>query len=102
MTVPCGRLLLYGTKGELMKSMAASTRKLAKSLALIVGSLWILAHLQVHASVGGAAMSASLLAVLAGVVALLVLLGIAVLVLVVSRELGLGIYRPRYAGRHAS
>jgi len=84
-----------------MKTMAASTSRMAKALAAIVAALWLLSHLQVHASVGGATMSANVLALLAGAVAFLVLLGIAVLAWLIARELGLGIYRPRTAARHA-
>lgn len=60
--------------------------------------LFLLAKVQVQANVAGASCSFSVLALIAGVVAFLVLLGLAVLALIVTREVRRGVYRPRHAG----
>lgn len=69
----------------------------AKAVLAVIAGLFILSKVQVHASVAGASCSASVLALIAGAVGLLVLVSLAGIALVVTREFRRGIYRPRHA-----
>lgn len=80
-----------------MRKMANDAKTIAKSVALVTVVLWVLSKVQVHANVAGASCSASVLALIAVVVGLLVLAALAVMVYVVIREFRRGVYRPRHA-----
>jgi hypothetical protein len=69
----------------------------AKAVLAVFAGLVFLAKVQVHASVAGANVSCSVLALIAGVIGLLGLLGLAVIVRTAIREVRPGIYRPRHA-----
>jgi len=69
-----------------------------KAVLAVIAGLFFLAKVQVHASVAGASMSCSVLALIAGVMAFLVLLATVLIVRTVLREVRPGIYRPRHAG----
>jgi hypothetical protein len=69
----------------------------AKAVIAAIIGLFLLAKVQVHASVGSASVSCSVLALIAGIVGLLVVLGLAVIVRTALREIRPGIYRPRHA-----
>jgi hypothetical protein len=76
-----------------MKNLKAN----AKAVLAVIAGLFFLAKVQVHASIAGASFSCSVLALIAGTIGLLVLLGLAVIVRTVLREVRPGIYRPRHA-----
>ena len=80
-----------------MKKLAESATRTAKAVAAIAFALFLLAHVEVHASVGGATVSASVLVLVAAVLGLLVAVGAAFLAYVVVREVRAGTYRPRHA-----
>ena len=80
-----------------MRKMANDAKTIEKSAALVAVVLWVLSKVQVHANVAGASCSASVLALIAVVVGLLVLAGAALIGYVVIREFRRGVYRPRHA-----
>lgn len=77
--------------------MMKNLYKNLKALAVVIFGLILLAKVQVHANVAGASCSASVLALVAFVVGLLVLAGIALIGYVVVREFRAGVYRPKHA-----
>ena len=80
-----------------MRNRKATRKANAKAVLAVVVGLFILSKVQVHASVAGASCSCSVLALIAGVVGLLCVLGLALIVRTVVREVRPGIYRPRHA-----
>jgi len=68
-----------------------------KAIVIVGIVLTFLAKVQVRANVAGASCSFSVLSLIAGVVAFLVLVGIAVLVYLITRSFRAGIYQPRHA-----
>ena len=80
-----------------MRKMANDAKTIAKSAALVAVVLWVLSKVQVHANVAGASCSASVLALIAVVVGLLVLAGVALIGYIVIREFRAGVYRPKHA-----
>ena len=80
-----------------MRNRKARRTANAKAVLAVIAGLFFLAKIQVHASVAGANMSCSVLALIAGVVGLLGLLGLALIARTVLREARPGIYRPRHA-----
>jgi hypothetical protein len=80
-----------------MRNRKANRKANVKAVLAVIAGLFLLAKVQVHASVAGANLSASVLALIAGAVGLLVLLSIAIMVFVIIREVRPGIYRPRHA-----
>jgi len=90
-------LYLRRARGEEMKSRKANRTANAKAVVAVVIGLFLLAKVQVHASVAGASFNCSVLALIAGTVGLLILLAVAVIVRTVLREVRPGIYRPRHA-----
>jgi len=76
-----------------MKNLKANV----KAIVIVGLVLAFLSKIQVQANVAGASCSANVLALIAGVVAFLVLVGIVILVFLITREFRAGVYRPRHA-----
>jgi hypothetical protein len=80
-----------------MRNRKARRTANAKAVLAFIAGLIFLAKVQVHASVAGASVSCSVLALIGGIVGLLSLLGLALIVRTVLREVRPGIYRPKHA-----
>ena len=76
-----------------MKNLKANV----KAIVIVGLVLAFLSKVQVQANVARASCSANVLALIAGVVAFLVLVGIVILVFLITREFRAGVYRPRHA-----